>query len=59
MSVDVILANVQALHNQTRVQLQLVGHNVGGVCVCVCVSICFWVSMSMPLCVIVCGRNIG
>jgi len=55
----VILANVQALHNQTRVQLQLVGHNVGGVCVCVCVSICFWVSMSMPLCVIVCGRNIG
>ena len=53
MSVDVILANVQALHNQTRVQLQLAEHNVCGVCVCVCMSAVDFVRACLSLCVYV------
>ena len=54
MSVDVTMARVQALHNQTRVQPQLVEHNVGGVCVCVCMSAVDFVRACLSLCVCLC-----
>ena len=60
---DVTMARVQALHNQTRVQPQLVEHNVGGVCICVCMSavdfVCACLSLCVCLCLCVCMCECG